>query len=102
MNAHETIPQSPPVIIDQPHDKQQVIRVVEDVLGTPLDCAVKMDMHGRCLAHHAVRVSPLSTAQRHPHRLHRQHLPHRHLRPRRHPVVAQISGIISNVSVGTP
>ena len=35
-----------PMIDDLSHDKDQILRAVEDVLRTPLDSAAKMDVHG--------------------------------------------------------
>jgi hypothetical protein len=34
------------MIDDIAHDKEQILRAVEDVLRTPLDSAAKMDVHG--------------------------------------------------------
>ncbi|MFP6596112.1 MAG: hypothetical protein VCC01_01530 [Candidatus Hydrogenedentota bacterium] len=35
-----------PMIDDLSHDKQQILRAVEDVLRTPLHSVAKMDVHG--------------------------------------------------------
>ena len=49
-NDHETHILQPKastsMIDDLSHDRQQILRAVEDVLRTPLDSAAKMDVHG--------------------------------------------------------